>query len=342
MHKAEATILKAFDDMINRKQTTQIFRADEQRSSADLKAMTRLQEVGAFCAHPGNTFNECLDEILQAAIALTGAEKGNIQLVDESSALKIATHSGFDEAFLNHFATVRPGHAAACGAAMDSAQRVIVENVTQSDIFVGRAALKVLLEAGVYAVQATPLISTSGTLLGMISTHFIEPHQLSERELRLMDLLARQASDYLERKQTELALRQSQIRLMEELERMSRLHAISVQMVQNDDLQSLLQQILAAAAEFSGTDKGIIQLFDSDTGKLRIVVHQGLGKRFTEHFAEHGWVDTCDAPLEKAERVILEDVANDPVFRGPWNWRLFWKMASAQSNPRPSSAPMAV
>ena len=34
----------------------------------------------------------------------------------------------------------------------------------------------------------------------MISTHFREPHHPSERELGFMDLLARQAADYLERK----------------------------------------------------------------------------------------------------------------------------------------------
>jgi two-component sensor histidine kinase len=37
----------------------------------------------------------------------------------------------------------------------------------------------------------------------MISTHFREPHHPSERQLGFMDLLARQAADYLERKRAE-------------------------------------------------------------------------------------------------------------------------------------------
>jgi two-component sensor histidine kinase len=37
----------------------------------------------------------------------------------------------------------------------------------------------------------------------MISTHFQLPHRPSERELRLIDLLARQAADYLARKRSE-------------------------------------------------------------------------------------------------------------------------------------------
>jgi len=41
----------------------------------------------------------------------------------------------------------------------------------------------------------------------MVSTHFATPHQPSERELRFMDLLARQAADYVERKRSEETLR---------------------------------------------------------------------------------------------------------------------------------------
>jgi two-component sensor histidine kinase len=37
----------------------------------------------------------------------------------------------------------------------------------------------------------------------MISTHYCVPHRLTEHELRFMELLARQAADYLERKQIE-------------------------------------------------------------------------------------------------------------------------------------------
>ena len=40
-------------------------------------------------------------------------------------------------------------------------------------------------------------------MLGIVSTFFDTPHHPSERELRLMDLLARQTADYLERKHAE-------------------------------------------------------------------------------------------------------------------------------------------
>jgi GAF domain-containing protein len=39
-------------------------------------------------------------------------------------------------------------------------------------------------------VQSTPLIDPAGSLLGVISTHFREPHRPSTRELHLMDWFA--------------------------------------------------------------------------------------------------------------------------------------------------------
>jgi signal transduction histidine kinase/CheY-like chemotaxis protein len=178
-----------------------IRREAERRVAADLQAMTRLREVGERCIRAGNDFHGCLEDILDTAIAITEADKGNIQLLNiEAGTLEIAAQRGFRRPFLNFFDNVAEGEAAACGIALQSAGRVIAEDVTKSEIFAGQRSLDVLLEAGVRAVQSTPLISSAGTVFGMISTHFSHPHRPSERDLRLIDLLAQQAADYLERK----------------------------------------------------------------------------------------------------------------------------------------------
>ncbi len=183
-----------------------------QRMAAELEAMTRLQEVGNLCVRPGNEFQRSLNAIVEAAIFLTGAAKGNIQLLESSGGLRLVVHRGFQEPFLKFFSGDK-AQASECNRAMQTRERVMVEDVTQSEIFAGTPSLQVLLDAGVRAVQSTPLVSSAGKLLGIISTHFGRPHLPGERELRLMDLLARQAADYLERKQAEDALRISEERL---------------------------------------------------------------------------------------------------------------------------------
>jgi two-component system, chemotaxis family, CheB/CheR fusion protein len=189
-------VLSAIVDISERKQAAE-------RIASDLRAVKRLNQLGLRLVRKGSDLNECLNEILDLAIILVGTDKGNIQLFDPASrALSIAVHRGFEEPFLKFFSSVSDD-ISACGMAMQSAERVIVEDVAKSEIFAEKPSLNVLIDAGVRAVVSIPLISSGGNLLGMISTHFIRPHRPTEQELRLMDLLTRQAADYLERKRAE-------------------------------------------------------------------------------------------------------------------------------------------
>lgn len=175
----------------------------QERTAADLWGMTLLREVGSLCARQGENFDKCLHEILDAAIAIAGADKGNIQLIEpELGVLTIAVQRGFGPVFLKYFEYVGD-HRCACYVAMRSGERVIVEDVTTSEIFVGQPSMKVLIDERVRAVISTPLMSSAANVLGIISTHFADSHRPSERELSLLDLLARQAADYLERNRAE-------------------------------------------------------------------------------------------------------------------------------------------
>ena len=158
--------------------------------AADLHDMTLLNQLSNRLVREGSDFDTNLNAVLDTAIAITGADKGNLQLIDATTrVLTIAAQRGFQGPLLNFFASVRDD-ASACAEAMRSGQRVIVENVRESEIFAGQPSKDVLIDAGVCAVTSTPLLASSGNLLGMISTHFATPHCPSERELHLVDLLA--------------------------------------------------------------------------------------------------------------------------------------------------------
>ena len=164
--------------------------------STRLLAKTELQSI--------------LDEILDATIVLQNADFGNIQLYNPKTlALEIAAHRGFRQDFLDHFASVQDD-GAACGRAMSRRERIIIEDVLIDPAFEPHRAIAA--SAGFRAVQSTPLFSRSGEPLGMISTHFRKPHRPQERELRLTDLYARQATELIERKRADEALRASEER----------------------------------------------------------------------------------------------------------------------------------
>jgi GAF domain-containing protein len=59
-----------------------------------------------------------------------------------------------------------------------------------------------LMEAGYRSGQSTPMVTRAGKIIGMVSTHWRKHHRPSERELRFLDLLVRQAADLIEQRQT--------------------------------------------------------------------------------------------------------------------------------------------
>ena len=176
----------------------------QKQMTAELEDMRRLNELSTLLVREENKFETCYDQITKTAIAISGADKGNLQLFDETSrSLRIVAQQGFQEEFLKFFESVDDHAAASCGTAMVSSEQVVVDDVLTSKIFVGQPAQKVLLDAEVRAVMSTPLRSSKGNLLGIISTHYSRPVHPSERQLRLTNILARQAADYLERKHSE-------------------------------------------------------------------------------------------------------------------------------------------
>jgi len=126
--------------------------------------------------------------ILDAAIDITSADFGNIQLkIAEANHLKIVVQRGFRRPFLEFFGIVSDD-TTACGAAMHDARRIIVSDVRSSPIFT-EDARRMVLDAGAYACQSTPITDTSGRVLGVISTHFRAPHRPSRRQLLHLDAL---------------------------------------------------------------------------------------------------------------------------------------------------------
>jgi PAS domain S-box-containing protein len=188
-------------DITPRKRADEAIRALNSRLKADLAALTRMQDLSTRLIQ-ANAFSDLLKEILDAGITITAADMGNIQLVTSDGMLQIAAQRGFQAPFLEFFESVHQGRAA-CGAALEKGERVVVEDVAVSPLFVGTPALEVMLRAGARAVQSTPLVSRSGRLLGMFSTHYHAPHKPSDRDLSLLDVLARQAADLIERKRSE-------------------------------------------------------------------------------------------------------------------------------------------
>jgi PAS domain S-box-containing protein len=90
-------------------------------------------------------------------------------------------------------------------------ERVIIQDVEIDPSFAPHR--KIAAETGFRAVQSTPLFNYVGEPLGIVSTHFKQPHRPSERVLRLTDLYIRQAANVIAFRLGEQRLRESEARL---------------------------------------------------------------------------------------------------------------------------------
>jgi PAS domain S-box-containing protein len=186
--------------------------AREQALSASSEEAEGMKRLLAFSSQllTINGLQPLLEEVLDATIALHGADFGMVQQVDPGSgALVIVAQRHLPQAFLTHFAHVHD-ESAVCGRAMARLARAIVADVLADPLFAPHR--EIAAAAGFRAVQSTPLVSRKGELLGVISTYFRQPHRFSGSVLRFTDLYARHAADLVERNRGEEALRASEER----------------------------------------------------------------------------------------------------------------------------------
>lgn len=184
-------------------------RESEERLELELAATQSLQETSTQLLGE-DEIGALYEKILDAAVAIMRSEYASIQILyperGPGGELRLLSHRGFDPQSVRFWEWVGPTSETSCGAALRTGQRIIVSDVETCDFMAGSEDRAVFLQAGIHAAQSTPLVSRTGKLLGMISTHWRQPHQPSERDLRLMDVLARMAADLIERSQAEKAL----------------------------------------------------------------------------------------------------------------------------------------
>jgi len=230
------------------------------RSSEDQLAeeLTSMQQLHAMTTRliAARDISAALNEILDAVIAIQGADFGKVRVYNPAlKGLEIVAQRGFEQSFIDRFRVVTVEDDSASGIAIRTKSRVVVEDVeTDADYSPGRSIAAI---AGYRAVQATPLISRSGDILGMLLTHFRRPRRPTARELRFVDLYARQAADFIELLHTKQELHESEERLRRQA------NELEQQLIASGRLVSLGEITASMAHEFNNP-LGIVLGFVED------------------------------------------------------------------------------
>jgi GAF domain-containing protein len=153
------------------------FDLDEPRAARRLYAA-----MGELRAPPRSSL--LFGKVLEGALSLGGADRGNLQLVDPATgSLVIVAEHGFGPEFLEHFEVVDDDRSA-CGRAARRHTQTVIADVTTDPGFAPHRAIAAA--SGFRAVQSTPLLDREGRLIGVVSTHYGRPHHWLPRERRLM------------------------------------------------------------------------------------------------------------------------------------------------------------
>ncbi|WP_433629495.1 bacterio-opsin activator domain-containing protein [Halomicrococcus sp. NG-SE-24] len=187
-------------------------RTGETGFAGDLADMRRLHDLRATLTNETD-LHAALGEIIEAANDFLDTDRGCVQLVsDDGERLEMFEYRGYDEQspFVNYF--LHEGSKPACDAARQNRERLIIEDVERFSGLQGTTDREVALEDDIHAIQSTPMITRDGELVGVLSNQFPEPHRPSDRELRLIDMLAWTAAEFVDRHQTQEQLRESEAR----------------------------------------------------------------------------------------------------------------------------------
>ena len=205
-------------EFIERRLSDNALRESERQLSIELADTKLLQHLSAQLIEEQGSAT-LYETLVDAALWIMRSHYASMQVLHPDrgpgGALRLIAARGLDEAAKQRFEWVSADDATTCARALQTSARVITPDVARCDFMAGTASQAALLETGIQASQTTPLVSRAGKTVGMISTHWRESHHPSERDLRLLDILARQAADLIERTHAEEALRDSERQLKE-------------------------------------------------------------------------------------------------------------------------------
>jgi PAS domain S-box-containing protein len=286
-------------DITERRQMEEALRESEAKLTVELADSKQLQFISSQLILEDN-INVLYEQIVNAATALMHSDIGSLQMLHpEKNELKLLAWKGFDPASAAFWERVHANSGSSCGMALSRGERVVVMDVETSGFMAGTEDLDFYRLSGIRSVQSTPLVSRDGHIVGMISTHWRETHQPSERELHLLDVLARQAADLIERRSAEQEL-------ADYARQQEALFQLADKLHRTESLEEVFDPALDAILNALQCDRASILLFD-DADVMRFVAWRGLSDAYRQVTDGHSpW----KRDEKNAEPICIHDIGS--------------------------------
>ena len=293
----------------------------EQAVASDLRDTQLLRDLSVRLVAESDT-QAFFNAIVAAAMSITNAQAGCLQLLDAGAReLVLLANHGFEPAMIDRLMRVNPTSPMSCGHAL-ATNRPAVVDYDDPALADPDGTLRLFTEGGIRSGQSTPLITRTGRTVGMLCTKWTESQRrLSEREARFVDLLARQAAEFIERRLSENALRESERRLSIELADTKLLQHLSAQLIEGQGTESLYETVVDAALWIMRSQCASLQAFHPEHGPrggLHLIASRGFDAVAKQRWE---WVaadadTTCARALQTNARVITPDIARSDLMAG--------------------------
>lgn len=246
--------------------------------------------------------SEVLNQVMDAIIELTGAERGFLMLYDEHQDLQVtaARNMGRESLDEEDFAISRT----VIDLVAKTGEQVVTTNASTDPRFSARESV---VAHQLRSIQCVPL-RTRGRVIGVIYVdNRIRAGVFDEADLEILSTFATQAAIAIEN--AKLFTRTDEA-LSHRLEELSKLQEIDQQLNETLEFAKVMGLTLQWAVRVTGADNGAIAIIDLEEGETRIVAQHGkapadVASMLGDEYSLRGHrEDSLTVPIQREGRVI--------------------------------------
>ncbi|MDZ4765963.1 MAG: GAF domain-containing protein [Chloroflexota bacterium] len=266
-----------------------------------LKKQERLEQLYKVSRLLGSSLDVqvVLDQVMDAIILLTGAERGFLMLRNDDGAEEVKAARNLDQQTLSgdKFKYSRT----VINKVLDMGESIVTTNAAEDPRFAGQASI---VSQALRGIMASPM-RVRGKVIGAIYVDNRATAGLFEEDdLSALELFAGQAAITLENAQL---FRATDQKLAQRVEELSQLRRIDMQLNETLDMDRAVNETLEWACRLSHADRGHIGLVEG--AHIRTLRHYGINPEDTQPiFLDLNYAQALDAAAKRQTILI-----NDPV-----------------------------
>ena len=265
--------------------------------------------LSVISSSPGD-LQPVFNAMLENGARLCEAQFGNL-LLREGEALRVGAMYNMAAQFTERFQrepVFRPGPLAPVSRAITSKGFVHVVDLTQDAAYKhgDPPVVSVVDEGGARSMIVVPMLK-EGEAIGALSIFRQAVRPFTDKQIALVTGFASQAVIAIENVRLLTALRERTDELGQLVEELRALGEISQAVNSTLDLQTVLQTIVAKAAQLSGTEAGAIYVFDEAQREFRLRATYGMDRQLIDALSQrHIGLDETVVTAALAQREPLQ------------------------------------